>query len=139
MRTKRAWIVEATRRDSDESCGPIIGFSARKSRATFGAEAALVFAARHARQEMVAQLTLRQTKLRRGHEQRRGESPARHSLAVATVALERHDGFGGGFVTNRAARASACKRYLHRLSPLFFESFLEVQFQRASSFEQALE
>ena len=61
LRTKPASIVQAARSNCDESRRPLIGLPAGNSRAAFGAEAALVFAARRARCEMVAQLPLGQS------------------------------------------------------------------------------
>ena len=56
LRTKPASIVQAARSNCDESRGPLIGLPASNSRAAFGA--ALVFAVRRARCEMVGQLPL---------------------------------------------------------------------------------
>src|ERR1051325_5141190 len=57
--------------------------------------------------EVVTQLPFRQPKRRGRHEQSGHESAAGHLLTIATVALERHDGFSRAFVANRAASAAA--------------------------------
>ncbi|MCI0533818.1 MAG: hypothetical protein L0Z50_01180 [Verrucomicrobiales bacterium] len=67
-------------------------FSAGESRAALGTETALVVATGKARREMVMQLALGQTERRHRHEETCDESAAGHSLAVAAVAFERHDG-----------------------------------------------
>src|SRR5206468_4192975 len=110
LRAKPAWIIQAAGGDSDKSRGSLVGFAASDSRAAVRTKAAFVFAACQARCEMVAQLSLRQTKCRRGHEQTGDESAARHSLAVAAMTLERDDGF------------SRCRGSLQRSVPSFLEA-----------------
>jgi len=77
-----------------------------------------VFAASEARREVVAQLSFRQPKRRCRHKQTGDESAARHSLAIAAMAFEHHNGFSGTFVANRFANATACKWYVHNLMVL---------------------
>src|ERR1051325_165717 len=64
--------------------------------------------------EVVTQLPFRQPKRRGRHEQSGHESAAGHMLTIATVALERHDGFSRAFVANRAATAAAGKWDFHQ-------------------------
>lgn len=74
-----------------------------------------MLAAGQARGEMVAQLTFRQLKRRGRHKQACDESATRHSLAIAAMALEHHQGLSGTFVANCSASATAGKWYVHNL------------------------
>src|ERR1051325_10383221 len=70
--------------------------------------------------EEITQLPFRQPKRRGRHEQSGHESAAGHMLTIATVALERHDGFSQAFVANRAANAAAGKwdfDFRHKILP----------------------
>src|SRR3954467_8828383 len=60
LRSKPTWIVETACCDPDKFGRPVVGLPACQSRAAFGAKTAFVFAAGHARREVVAQLPLRQ-------------------------------------------------------------------------------
>jgi hypothetical protein len=125
-----------TKRDGS-SC-----FSATVRREPHCAKTALVLPAGQAWREMIEELALRQPECLCRHQHGGSEPAARNALAIAAVALEHHDRFSRAFVANRPARASAGKRYLHRVHwdvSFILVSFLGVQFQRASSFEQALE
>ena len=114
-RTKPTRVVQTSGVDSDNWRCAFGIFSSRYSRTTLSAKATFMLKPSRAWCEMVAQLTFRQPKRRCRHKQARDESAARHSLAIAAMAFEHHNGFSGTFVANRSANATACKWHDHNL------------------------
>lgn len=85
LRAKPAWIVQTPGGDADNAGGPFIRFCAGESRAAVSTEAAFMLAAGQARREKVAQLPLRQKKVRRGHEQAGGNETIAAAVPSCTA------------------------------------------------------
>ena len=91
----------------------LLRFRFGNSRSAFETKTAFMFAPRNAFSEMVTQFAARESERLGRHHHCRSEA-ARQPLAIAAMTLQHHDRLGRAFVTNRATRAAAGERNLHR-------------------------
>src|SRR5438094_9027880 len=110
---KPARIIETASQDSHKGRFYSFKFASCNPGPAFRTETASMFASSDAGREMVTQLSAWESKRFSRQQQPGSESAASPLLAIAAMALKHHDRFRGAFVTNRAARAAAGKRYFH--------------------------
>jgi len=105
LRVEPAWIIQARRSDRDKLRGSV-GF-AHDGRAAVRAKTSASHATRLTRRGMEAQRALQKIEGFRRHDDKRRKRASAGSLAIPAMTVNHHHWFSSGFVTNRAASASA--------------------------------
>jgi len=111
LRFEKTRVIK-TRSGDAVSC---VGDAAEEPRTAVGAKPALVNTHGFAQRCVVTGRTFCDLDRLCRHIDNSGVGPATRALTIATVTIEHRDRFGIDFVTNRAAFASAGKRFGHMI------------------------